>query len=76
MQEVSRYFAKYVLREFAPHSARAYLPRSRHRATAEVAAHANLDRSYGVKLLSREHTFRHFGMKRESAGRDREDTRR
>lgn len=66
MEEVSRYFAKYVLREFAPHSARAYLPRLRHRAAAaEVAAHANLDRSYGVKLLSRERTFRHFSEAKE-----------
>jgi len=63
MRQVSRYFAKYVLSsESLPHieeNAR-LLTTLKTSAVAEQAAHANLNRSYGVKLLSRERAFRHF----------------
>jgi len=36
-------------------------------------AHANLDRTYGVKLLSRERTFRRFGEARAPREVDREN---
>jgi len=54
----SRVTSRNTSSESLPH-----LLRSRHRAV-EAVAHANLDRTYGVKLLSRERTFRRFGEAR------------
>lgn len=60
----SRVTSRNTSSESLPH-----LLRPRHHGI-EAAAHANLNRSYGVKLLSRERTFCRFGGAREPWGRE------